>query len=184
MKKILMLGLMGACCMGFAQDAAPADAPPPPPAGRRGGPGPAAPAFIERLQSSAKELLALYDKNGDGKLDEAEKTAMDKELADIEEKARLARFYQQVKAIDTDGDMVISPEEEAAAPAKLQEFQRKRMEEMRRNRPDRPGAPGEGERGPRRRQGPPREGAQPPPPPAAEGAQPPPPPAPPAPPAQ
>lgn len=174
MKKILMLGLMGACCMGFAQDAAPADAPPP--AGRRGGPGPNAPAFIERLQSSAKELLALYDKNGDGKLDEAEKVAMDKELADIEVKARLARFYQQIKAIDTDGDMVISPEEAAEAPTKMQEFQRKRMEEMRRNRPGRPGAPGEGERGPRRRQGPPREGEQPPPPPAAEGEQPPPPP--------
>lgn len=174
MKKILMLGLMGACCMGFAQDAVPADAPPPP-AGRRGGPGPNAPAFIERLQSSAKELLALYDKNGDGKLDEAEKAAMDKELTDIEEKARLARFYQQIKAIDTDGDMVISPEEAAEAPAKLQEMQRKRMEEMRRNRPERPGrpgAPGEGERGPRRRQGPPA--------PPAEAEQP----APPAPPAQ
>lgn len=156
MKKILMLGLMGACCMGFAQDAAPA--------GRRGGPGPNAPAFIERLQSSAKELLALYDKNGDGKLDEAEKAAMDKELADIEVKARLARFYQQIKAIDTDGDMVISPEEAAEAPTKLQEFQRKRMEEMRRNRPGRPGAPGEGERGPRRRQGPPAAGEQPAPP--------------------
>lgn len=169
MKKILMLGLMGACCMGFAQDAVPADAPPPP-AGRRGGPGPNAPAFIERLQSSAKELLALYDKNGDGKLDEAEKAAMDKELTDIEEKARLARFYQQIKAIDTDGDMVISPEEAAEAPAKLQEMQRKRMEEMRRNRPERPdrpgrpGAPGEGERGPRRRQGPPAAGEQPAPP--------------------
>jgi hypothetical protein len=161
MKKILMLGLMSACCMGFAQDAAPADAPP---AGRRGGPRGIAPAFIERLQSTAKELLALYDKNGDGKLDEAEKAVMDKELADAEAKARLARFYQQIKAIDSDGDMVISAEESAEAPAKMQEFQQKRMEEMRRNR--RPGAPGEGDRAPRRRQGPPAKADQPPAPPA------------------
>lgn len=172
MKKILMLGLMGACCMGFAQDAAPVAAPaapaaPPPVAGRRG-PGGAA-ALLERLQGTAKELVALYDKNGDGKLDEAEKAAMDKDLADVEAKARLARFYQQLKVVDTDGDMVISPEEQAEAPKKLSEFQRTRMEEMRRQRPE---GPGEGDRGPRRRQGPPREGEQaPPPPPPAPAAE-------------
>ncbi|NMA45729.1 MAG: hypothetical protein GX945_04135 [Lentisphaerae bacterium] len=186
MKKILLLGLMGACCLGFAQDAAaPADAPPPPPAARQGGPGRGpgrgqgpggAPAFIERLQTSAKEILALYDLNGDGKLDEAEKAAMEKEFADIEKKARLARFYPQIKAIDTDGDMVISPEEAAEAPVKLREHQQKRIQE-RQNRPDRPG---EGDRRPPRRQGPPRgprgagqrgDNGQPPPPPPAPPAQ-------------
>lgn len=162
MKKILLLGLMGACCLGFAQDVAPADAPPPPPpAARPGGPGRGpgrgqgpggAPAFIERLQTSAKEILALYDLNGDGKLDEAEKAAMEKEFADIEKKARLARFYPQIKAIDTDGDMVISPEEAAEAPTKLREHQQKRIQE-RQNRP------GVDERGPRNRPPRPPRGA-------------------------
>jgi hypothetical protein len=189
MKKILMMGLLGACCIGFAQDAAPGGGAGRP-GGRRGGAaggpggprqGATGPAFIERLQTSAKELLALYDKNGDGKLDEAERAAMEKEFADIEEKARLARFYQQIKAIDSDGDMVISAEEAEAAPAKLRELQRTRMEEMRRNRPERPerptrtarpARPADGERGQRRRPGAPAADAPPAPPAApAENAQ-------------
>lgn len=168
MKKILMLGLLGACCLGFAQDAAPADAPPPPPAARQDGPGrgpgPGGAEFVERLQTFAKELVALYDQNGDGKLDEAEKAAMEKELADIERKARLARFYPQIKAIDTDGDMIISPEEAAESQTKLREFQRQRMEE-RRNRP------GADERGPGNRPPRPRGDRRIPPPPPPPPAQ-------------
>ena len=89
---------------------------------------------IARIRQAAAELLQMYDKDKDGKLSEEEREAMEKDLAEAETKARLAREYWRVKAVDVDGDLVISPEEEKQSTQRLREAVRQRMEGMQKNR--------------------------------------------------
>lgn len=89
---------------------------------------------IERLKQSAAELLEMYDTDKDGKLSAEEKAVMEREMAEAERKARLARDYMRIKVIDVDGDLVISPEEEENSQQRLREAARKRIESRQQRR--------------------------------------------------
>ena len=115
------------------------------PARRPGGPnrtgvpqqrGNFAPAIVpmERMKQAAAELLGIYDTDKDGKLSADEKAVLEREMAEAENKARLARDYMRIKAIDVDGNLVISPEEEDNSQQRLREAARKRIEALQQNR--------------------------------------------------
>lgn len=100
---------------------------------------------IARIKQAAAELLKMYDLDKDGKLSDQERALMEKDLAEAETKARLAREYWRVKAVDVDGDLQISTEEEKESMQRLREAVRQRMGEMQRDREnirrrERPGA--------------------------------------------
>lgn len=65
----------------------------------------------ERLTVATAEILKRYDKNNDGKLDEAERAVMLKEFADAQLIARLARDFALIEKIDTDKDLKLSDDE-------------------------------------------------------------------------
>ncbi|MGN0879658.1 MAG: hypothetical protein ACI4WT_09445 [Oligosphaeraceae bacterium] len=65
----------------------------------------------ERLTTAAEDILKRYDKNGDGKLDQAERDAMLKEFADAQTIARLARDYSLIERIDLNHDLKLSDDE-------------------------------------------------------------------------
>ncbi len=82
--------------------------------GRPGGPGFGGPMDPKRLQESAKEILAAYDTNQDGVLDATETEFMTKDFEEVAKKWRLYNAYRQIKRIDTDGDFVITEDEQKA----------------------------------------------------------------------
>ena len=65
----------------------------------------------ERLSTAAEDILKRYDKNGDGKLDQAERDAMLKEFADAQAIARLARDFSLIERIDLNHDFKLSDDE-------------------------------------------------------------------------
>ncbi len=89
---------------------------------------------LERLKQSAAELLEMYDVDKDGKLSADEKAVLEREMAEAERKARLARDYIRIKIIDVDGNLVISEEEEENSQQRLREEARKRIEALQQRR--------------------------------------------------
>ncbi|MBP5639246.1 MAG: hypothetical protein J6X55_07200, partial [Victivallales bacterium] len=131
MKK--MLTLLTLACFGFAiaQEAPKPEAAkegnvPPPPAKEQVPPPPAKPGqrfdranmraqILERQQkrltTSAQEILAKYDTNKDGKLDDAEKTAMKADFENAEKLIHMSRDYRLIERIDANGDMILTNDE-------------------------------------------------------------------------
>ncbi len=85
MKKLLMVATLLVAGVTFAQDKADA----PKPAGDR----PAMPG----MRGMNPEMLAKYDKDGDGKLNDEERAAMRKEMT-------TQRVAEMIKKFDKDGD--------------------------------------------------------------------------------
>ncbi len=87
-------------------------------------------AFNIREEKDNERLIKQFDKDGDGKLSESEKTAakaaMDERIKRLDtdgdgklsEKERKAGREQMMKKLDTDGDGKISDEERKAAGRK------------------------------------------------------------------
>ncbi|MDD4097147.1 MAG: hypothetical protein PHC30_00110 [Lentisphaeria bacterium] len=89
---------------------------------------------MERMKQAAAELRELYDQDKDGQLSADEKAFMERDLAEADRKARLSRDYMRIKAVDVDGNLVISPEEEAGSQQRLREDARNRIEALQRQR--------------------------------------------------
>lgn len=70
--------------------------------------------MMERLRENAALLLKRYDSDGDGKLNDEEKAALEKEMQLVEELFPLSVAYRRLKIVDKDGDFVISDEEAAS----------------------------------------------------------------------
>lgn len=122
MKKYLFLIFCCVSALLFAQEAKPAEneaetkaeaeKAPARPAGRQRPQMQA--VMIERLRENAAALLKRYDADGDGKLNEEEKAALEKEMQLVEELFPLSVAYKRLKIVDKDGDFVINDEEAAA----------------------------------------------------------------------
>lgn len=69
--------------------------------------------MIKRMRENAAVLLKRYDADGDGKLNDAEKAALEKDMKLVEELFPLSVAYKRLKVIDKDGDLQISEEEAA-----------------------------------------------------------------------
>ncbi|MDD3952570.1 MAG: hypothetical protein PHY82_01495 [Lentisphaeria bacterium] len=111
-------------------------------AGRRGGNPQMQENMIKRMRENAAALLKKYDADGDGKLNDAEKAALEKDMKLVEELFPLSITYKRMKVIDKDGDLVISDEEAANIDMEAirENMQRNRggMRPERPNRPERP----------------------------------------------
>ena len=70
-------------------------------------------AMIARLREGTATLLKKYDADGDGKLNEAEQAALEKDMQLVEELFPLSVTYKRLKIVDKDGDLQISDEEAA-----------------------------------------------------------------------
>ena len=110
--------------------------------GRRGGNPQMQENMIKRMRESSAVLLKKYDADGDGKLNDAEKAALEKDMKLVEELFPLSITYKRMKVIDKDGDLVISDEEAANIDMEAirENMQRNRggMRPERPNRPERP----------------------------------------------
>lgn len=155
MKKLALLLLLATFGIAICQEAAPeAPAAQPEKAAERGGgrgrqnrpPRPDRPVrprgqgegggrhleeMIKRYEAVAAEVMKEFDKNQDGKLDEAEQKAFQEALEATRLKMQVYNRYDQLNAIDVDKDGKLSDEEKANAPQRLREAQRKRDEERR-----------------------------------------------------
>jgi hypothetical protein len=98
--------------------------------------------MVRRLRDGAAELLKRYDADGDGKLNEAEKAALEKDMKLVEELFPLSVTYRRLKVVDKDGDMQISDEEAANIDMEaLRESMQQNRRGMRPERPNRPERP-------------------------------------------
>lgn len=93
----------------------------------------AAPADAPADEARRQELLKKHDKNGDGKLDDAERAAAEKAREQFQGQRppgpRGARFREEmIKRFDKDGDGVLNDEERAAAQAAGEELRQRRRE--------------------------------------------------------
>jgi len=107
--------------------------------GRRGG----APAMkeniIKRMRESAATLVKKYDADGDGKLNETEKAALEKDMKLVEELFPISITYKRLKVIDKDGDLQISDEEADNLDMEaIREKMQRNRGNMGPNRPERP----------------------------------------------
>ena len=95
--------------------------------------------IIKRMRENAAALLKKYDADGDGKLNEAEKAALEKDMKLVEELFPLSVTYKRMQVIDKDGDLVISDAEAANIDM---EAIRQNLERARGGmRPERPNRP-------------------------------------------
>ncbi len=98
--------------------------------------------IIKRMRENADALLKKYDADGDGKLNDVEKAALEKDMKLVEELFPLSITYKRLKLIDKDGDFQISDEEAANIDLEAirENMQRDRpgMRPERTNRPERP----------------------------------------------
>jgi len=98
--------------------------------------------MIRRMREGAAELLKRYDADGDGKLNEAEKAALERDMKLVEELFPLSGTYKRLKVVDKDGDMQISEEEAANIDMEaLRESMRRNHGGMRPEHPNRPNRP-------------------------------------------
>ena len=117
MKKMIFACLLAVAMLGFAQDGGAAkpeakgDKPAREMKGRRQGP-PKGGVMADVKEVQAL-LMAKYDKNQDGKLDETEKAAVeaDYNIPELQEKMRIARAWNMFKRLDKDNDGKLSDEE-------------------------------------------------------------------------
>ena len=117
MKKMIFACLLAVAMIGFAQDGggakpeAKGDKPAREMKGRRQGPQKG--GFMADLKEVQALVMAKYDKNQDGKLDEDEKAAVeaDYNLPELQEKMRMARAWNMFKRLDKDNDGKLSDEE-------------------------------------------------------------------------
>ncbi|NLZ63345.1 MAG: hypothetical protein GX902_06005 [Lentisphaerae bacterium] len=116
----------------------------------RGGAGDNKDLFVERMQSVSAKLIAKYDADADGVLNDTEKAALQKDLKTVEEFMEIANIFQirQLQAADLDGDFILSEEE-----IEKLDMQKIRQSVMPRNRQL---PPGRREPGPNRPNRPPR----------------------------
>ena len=115
MNKWILSIVAGVCLVAVAQEQPDREAPKGRP--EKGGRRPNIDQMVERLEREQKEVFAKYDKDQDGKLNEAERKQADEELNvnELQKKMRMARSYNLFKRLDTNGDGVISAEEKEAA---------------------------------------------------------------------
>lgn len=99
--------------------------------------------MIKRMRESASVLLKKYDADGDGKLNDAEKAALAKDMKLVEELFPLSITYKRIQVIDKDGDLQISEEEAANIDMEAirESMGRNRPGGMRPERPNRPERP-------------------------------------------
>ena len=95
---------------------------------------------LKRMQRTASELLAMYDKNQNGKLDPEERAQMEKDIEMAKKMQHILPLKEILDDLDADHDLQISDEEGA-----------KIGEVMRRNRPRNSGnRPAHGGKGPQK----------------------------------
>lgn len=95
--------------------------------------------MIKRMRENAAVLLKKYDADGDGKLNETEKAALEKDMKLVEELFPLSITYKRVKLVDKDGDLQISDEEAANMDlGAMRENMQRNRGGVRPNRPVRP----------------------------------------------
>lgn len=163
LKKLLTLLIICALSAVMAQEAAPA-----PPAADDAKPAEGKPAreqrrtrsaehnrgggntefFVSRMRAVSEKIIKKYDLDGDGKLSDTEKAALQKDLKTVEEFMEIANIFQvrQLQAADTDGDFCISDEE-----AEKIDLQKIRESAMPRNRLQGPGRQAPDQVGPKGR---------------------------------
>ncbi len=88
----------------------------------------ATPKYVAELEETNKKVLKAFDKDGDGKLSDAEK-------AELEEMANLLRQAMTVRQLDQNGDGAFSAEEIEAGKGRLKEMV-KRMNQFALDRMD------------------------------------------------
>ncbi len=145
MKKIALLLLLATFGIAICQEAAPeAPAAKPEKAAERGGGRPGRPPrpdrqnrpgrgqggegggryleqMINRYEEVATEIMKEFDKNQDGKLDEAEEKAFQEALEATRQKLQVYNQYNRMKVVDVDKDGKLSDEEKANAAQRLRE---------------------------------------------------------------
>ena len=111
---------------------------------RRGGPGGMRRQQLARLREEVAELMAMYDGNQDGVLDEAERVKLDADLAIAERLEHFVQLSKILKEVDADRNFEISDEEAARIPEAMEKLRPAGGPGMRRGGPGgRPqGAPG------------------------------------------
>lgn len=67
--------------------------------------------MLERIKKDASELLALYDADGDGKINDAEKENFKKDMEVYKKLQKYNRTLMMLDAVDANNDMVIDAEE-------------------------------------------------------------------------
>lgn len=119
MKKMIFACLLAVAMLGFAQEggAAKGEAKGGAPAKEMKGNRRQGPQGGRNMLADVKEVhaqvMAKYDKNQDGKLDDAEKAAVEADLNvnELQEKMRMARAWNMFKRLDKDQDGQLSEEE-------------------------------------------------------------------------
>ena len=119
MKKMIFACLLAVAMLGFAQDGGAAK----PEAkggkhakemkGKRGQGAPQGGRMLAEVKEIHAKVMAKYDKNQDGNLDEAERAALEADLNmnELQEKMRMARAWNMFKMLDKDNDGKLSEEE-------------------------------------------------------------------------
>lgn len=118
MKKLIFACLLAVAMVGFAQEGGAAKAE------EKGGAqgkemkgnrrqGPQGGRMLADVKEVHAKVMAKYDKDQDGKLDDAEKAAVeaDLNLEELQEKMRMARAWNLFKKLDKDQDGKLSDEE-------------------------------------------------------------------------
>ena len=120
MKKLIFACLLAVAMVGFAQEGG---APKGEGKGEKHGPkkemkgnrrqGPQGGRMLADVKEVHAKVMAKYDKDQDGKLDDAEKAAVeaDLNLEELQEKMRMARAWNMFKMLDKDQDGQLSDEE-------------------------------------------------------------------------
>jgi hypothetical protein len=145
MKKMALLLLLATFGIAICQEAAPeAPAAQPQKAAERGGGRPGRPPrpdrpnrpgrgqggegggrhleqMVKRYEEVAAEIMKEFDKNQDGKLDEAEEKAFQEALEATRQKLQVYNQYNRMKVIDVDKDGKLSDEEKANAVRRQRE---------------------------------------------------------------
>jgi len=145
MTALLISGLLLAeeAATAPAKDKAPEAKPVAPPQmqreGGRGGNPQMQENMIKRMRENASLLLKKFDADGDGKLNDAEKAALEKDMKLVEELFPLSITYKRLKVVDKDGDLQISDEEAANIDmGSIRENMQRNRPGMRPERPNRP----------------------------------------------